>query len=101
MEFTRLAVLYVHLIACCVAIGLVLTHDLAVVRQLLRGQGAAHADPKELASLQTTVSRALAVLWVTGVAIIALDVSVKGWRAAAPDRAADDAEGGLAAEVEF
>jgi hypothetical protein len=29
--------------------------------------------------LQSTVSRALAVLWVTGVAIIALDVSVKGW----------------------
>jgi hypothetical protein len=79
MEFTRLAVLYVHLIACCVAIGLVLTHDLAVVKELLRGRAAAHTDPKELATLQTTVSRALAVLWVTGVAIIALDVSAKGW----------------------
>ena len=79
MEFTRLAVLYVHLIACCVAIGLVLTHDIAMVRELLDGKGPAHADPKALNTLQSTVSRALAVLWVTGAAIVALDVSVKGW----------------------
>jgi len=78
MEFTRLAVLYVHLVACCVAIGLVLTHDIAMVRELLDGKGPAHPDPKALQTLQSTVSRALAVLWVTGVAIVALDVSVKG-----------------------
>ena len=35
-EFTRMAVLYAHLIACCVAIGLVLTSDIAMVKQLMR-----------------------------------------------------------------
>ena len=79
MELTRLAIVYLHLIACCVAIGLVLTSDIAMVKQLLQGDGRDHADPGHLDSLQKTVSRALAVLWVTGVAIVALDASVKGW----------------------
>jgi hypothetical protein len=79
MEFTRLAVLYVHLIACCVAIGLVLTHDIAMVKALLQGKGPAQEDPHVLETLQSTVAVALAALWVTGVAIVALDASVKGW----------------------
>jgi hypothetical protein len=79
MEFARLAVVYVHLIACCVAIGLVLTHDIAVVKELLLGKSQSHADPQALVTLQATVSGALAVLWVTGTAIVALDTSVKGW----------------------
>jgi uncharacterized membrane protein len=79
MEFTRLAVLYVHLIACCVAIGLVLTHDIALVKALLQGKSPAHEDAGALETLQSTVSLALALLWVTGVAIVALDASVKGW----------------------
>lgn len=78
MELTRLAIVYLHLIACCVAIGLVLTSDIAMVRQLLQGDSAGLSDHKHMDSLQKTVSRALAVLWVTGVAIIAMDVSVKG-----------------------
>jgi hypothetical protein len=36
MEFLRLGVIYVHLVACCVAIGLVLTSDVAMVRDLLK-----------------------------------------------------------------
>jgi len=79
MEFIRLAVLYVHLIACCVAIGLVLTHDIAMVKALLQGKGPAPEDPHALETLQSTVALALAALWVTGVAIVALDASVKGW----------------------
>jgi hypothetical protein len=79
MEFIQLAVLYVHLIACCVAIGLVLTHDIAMVKELLQGKGPAKEDPHVLETLQSTVSLALAALWVTGVAIVALDASVKGW----------------------
>ena len=78
MELTRLAIVYLHLIACCVAIGLVLTSDIAMVRQLLQGDSAGLSDHKHMDSLQKTVSRALAVLWVTGVAIVALDVSIKG-----------------------
>ena len=79
MELTRLAIVYIHLIACCVAIGLVLTSDLAMVRQLLQAGGAAPLDASHLEGLQKTVSRALVVLWVTGVAIIAMDASAKGW----------------------
>jgi hypothetical protein len=79
MELTRLAILYSHLIACCVAIGLVLTSDIAMVRQLLKGDSAGLSDHKHIESLQKIVSLALAVLWVTGVTIMAIDVSAKGW----------------------
>lgn len=79
LELTRLAIVYIHLIACCVAIGLVLTSDIAMVKQLLQGDSAAPADPNHLDSLQKTVSYALAVLWVTGVTFIVWDVAAKGW----------------------
>ena len=79
MELTRLAIVYIHLIACCVAIGLILTSDIAMVKQLLQGDSAGLSDHKHMDSLQKTVSRALVMLWVTGVAIIAMDVSAKDW----------------------
>jgi hypothetical protein len=79
IEFTRMGVVYFHLIACCVAIGLVFTSDIAMVKQLLRADAAEKLDPIHLSNLQKTVSRALFVLWITGVGIIALDVSLKGW----------------------
>ncbi len=78
-ELVRLAVLYMHLIACCVAVGLVLTSDLAMARQLLRGDDSAHCGSAHLESLQRTISLALLMLWLTGAAIILLDMSVKGW----------------------
>ncbi|AOE86469.1 hypothetical protein [Pseudomonas sp. TCU-HL1] len=79
LELVRLAVVYMHLIACCVAVGLVLTSDLAMARQLLRGDDSAHCRPSHLESLQRTISLALLMLWVTGAVIILLDMSVKGW----------------------
>jgi hypothetical protein len=78
IEFTRMAVVYLHLIACCVAIGLVLTSDIAMVKQLFRADPAEKLDSKHMTELQTIVSRALIALWVTGAGIIALDVSLKG-----------------------
>jgi hypothetical protein len=78
-EFTRLGVVYIHLIACCVAIGLVFTSDIAMVKQLLRADSAEKLDPAHLSYLQTTVCRALIALWVSGIGIIALDISLKGW----------------------
>ena len=77
-EFTRMAVVYLHLIACCVAIGLVLTSDIAMVKQLFRANPSEKLDSKHLSDLQKTVSRALLALWVTGASLIALDVSLKG-----------------------
>ena len=79
IEFSRMAIVYLHLIACCVAIGLVLTSDIAMVKQLLNGNLNERLDRDHLVSLQTTVSRALLALWVTGVMLVTLDASIKGW----------------------
>jgi hypothetical protein len=78
IEFTRMAVVYLHLIACCVAIGLVLTSDIAMVKQLFRADPTEKLDAKHLSELQKTVSFALLALWATGAGIIWLDVSLKG-----------------------
>jgi hypothetical protein len=79
MELSRLTVVYFHLIACCVAIGLVLTSDLKMIRQLLTGDvSRPHLGDAGFKSLHTTVTAALIALWITGIAIIWLDVSIKG-----------------------
>lgn len=79
LEFARLGLVYVHLIACCVAIGLVLKSDVELVRSLFTGERAAHgAHLAEMNQLQAIVSLALAFLWATGAWIIALDVATKG-----------------------
>jgi hypothetical protein len=78
-EFTRMAVLYAHLIACCVAIGLVLTSDIAMVKQLMQANPSQRLDPEHLSQLQKTVSRALIALWITGAALVSLDAYLKGW----------------------
>jgi hypothetical protein len=77
-EFTRMAFVYLHLIACCVAIGLVLTSDIAMVKQLLKADPTEKLDNKHLIDLQRTVAGALIALWLTGAGIVALDASVKG-----------------------
>jgi hypothetical protein len=79
IEFTRMGIVYAHLIACCVAIGLVLVSDIDMVKQLIEGDPNKRLDSKHLEGLQKTVSRALVVLWITGAALITLDASVKGW----------------------
>jgi hypothetical protein len=78
MEITRLGIVYFHLIACCVALGLVLTSDIAMVNKLFKGESDGAQDRQHLASLQRTVSLALAALWATGAVIVAIDVADKG-----------------------
>lgn len=78
MEFLRLGVVYAHLIACCVAIGLVLTSDFAMVKQLLEGSDSAHCKKEHLDTLKRTITLALQVLWVSGALIVMLDSYVKG-----------------------
>ena len=78
-EFTRLGLVYFHLIACCVALGLVLSSDVAMVRDLLKGEGPHEREHlRQMDSLQNIVVWALAGLWITGIAICALDSSIKG-----------------------
>jgi hypothetical protein len=54
-----------------------LTSDLAMVKRLMNGD--AREDPDHLDYLQKVVSGSLAALWLTGIAIISLDASEKGW----------------------
>lgn len=76
MEFTRLGVVYIHLIACCVAIGLVISSDLKMVRELLAGNFE-RQDPVHLDAMQSTITKSLVVLWLTGATLIWIDVSAK------------------------
>jgi len=78
MEFLRLGVVYVHLLACCVAIGLVLTSDIAMVRDMLKRKTLSGHDHAHMESLQRSVVWALIGLWVTGTAIIGIDYLDKG-----------------------
>jgi hypothetical protein len=78
MEFLRLGVIYVHLVACCVAIGLVLTSDVAMVRDLLKRKTFTEYDNAHMESLQKSVIVALIALWVTGIAVIGIDYLDKG-----------------------
>lgn len=79
LEFSRLGIVYVHLIACCVAIGLVMKSDVAMVRDMLKGNRSADpAHMEQMKSLKRVVGIALAVLWATGTAIVTLDAVTKG-----------------------
>lgn len=78
VEYVRLGVVYFHLIACCVAIGLVLTSDVAMVKQLLKGDASGHHDDAHMESLQKTVVLALWALWITGIGIVGIDYAGKG-----------------------
>lgn len=78
MELLRLGVVYVHLVACCVAIGLVLTSDLAMVRDLWKRKPFTEHDHAHMESLQRSVVIALICLWVTGTAIVGIDYLGKG-----------------------
>jgi hypothetical protein len=78
LEFLRLGVIYVHLVACCVAIGLVLTSDVAMVRDLLKRKVSTEHDNAHMESLQKSVIVALIALWVTGIAVVGIDYLDKG-----------------------
>ena len=75
MEFVRMGVVYIHLIACCVAISRVLSSDISMVRRLFDTDPGTIHDQSHLPELQRSVTLALAALWITGIAIISLD----GW----------------------
>ncbi|GHE20298.1 hypothetical protein [Halomonas urumqiensis] len=78
MEFARLGILYAHLLACCIAIAMILKSDVKLVRSLFSQQARDSLSPQHLESLQRGVSRTLTVLWISGAAIIGLDVFVQG-----------------------
>lgn len=78
MELLRLGVVYVHLVACCVAIGLVLTSDIAMVRDLLKKKCFTGHDNAHMENLQKSVIVALVALWISGIAVVGIDYLDKG-----------------------
>ncbi|KQT10941.1 hypothetical protein [Ramlibacter sp. Leaf400] len=74
-DLMRMGIVYLHLIACCVALGTVFMSDLQLVKGLMRSEGGA-VEPNHLAGLHHTLARALLALWVTGFLLVAVDV----WR---------------------
>jgi hypothetical protein len=79
LEFSRLGLVYVHLIACCVALGLVLKSDAVMLRDMISGDRASElAHMKQMNNLQSVVSLALVTLWITGTALVTMDALVKG-----------------------
>lgn len=78
MELIRLVIVYVHLIACCAAIGLVLISDYAMIKKLAKGDYSASDEIAHLHQVMRVVVASLAVLWISGFAIVYLDVSAKG-----------------------
>jgi hypothetical protein len=82
LEFARMGIVYVHLIACCVAVGLVLQSDFKLLKGLWRKDGAAaRSHMQHLKQLQPIVACALVALWLTGAAVVTLDALTKdGWQ---------------------
>ncbi|WP_427913458.1 hypothetical protein ACPWT1_00310 [Ramlibacter sp. MMS24-I3-19] len=77
LELIRMGIVYVHLLACCIAIGTVFMSDLQLVRELVAG-GRGTLDPSELRGLHRTLVWTLSVLWVTGLALVGFDAVTKG-----------------------
>lgn len=78
MEWLRLALVYIHLIACCVALGLICKSDWTMLRQLLRGDYDYRYRAAAMDDMQATVGAALSILWLSGSLVIMLDASIHG-----------------------
>lgn len=76
LDLLRMGIVYLHLLACCIAIGTVFMSDLQMVHKLIRGVDDAQA-PEHLWTLHRTLSYALAALWITGAGLVGFDVWMK------------------------
>ena len=64
LDLTRLAVVYIHLIACCISLGAILASDIGMMARIFQGRD---GEPDaHMQYLKWTVSAALCVLWGTG-----------------------------------
>jgi hypothetical protein len=77
VELTRLAIVYAHLISCCLALGSVLTADACSARALFLGS--APYESHKMRSLGATVVWSLAFLWASGLALVAIDAHAQGF----------------------
>ncbi|MFC3116065.1 hypothetical protein [Cellvibrio fontiphilus] len=63
-------IVYVHLIAACVAVGIMLIQDLALAKT--RGQSLSKLAVEELQRAAKTISMALVALWVSGLLLVVI-----------------------------
>lgn len=77
LELMRMGIVYIHLLACCIAIGTVFMSDLQLVRELVMG-GRGETDATHLRGLHRTLVWALSALWLTGLGLVGFDVWTKG-----------------------
>jgi hypothetical protein len=61
-------IVYVHLISACIAVGILLIQDLALAKT--RGKALFPNEIEELKRAATTISRALVVLWISGLTLV-------------------------------
>ncbi|ACE84938.1 DUF2214 family protein [Cellvibrio japonicus] len=61
-------IVYVHLLAACVAVGILLMQDLALAKT--RGKPLSHQGIKELTRAAEIISLSLIVLWISGLALV-------------------------------
>jgi hypothetical protein len=83
MVSMNLATVFVHLIACCVAVGMLMTHDLALVKRLINPDKDRRNYVDHLLTLKRTISIALVVLWLSGIVLVCMDAAVRGWESLA------------------
>lgn len=77
MEIVKSLIVFAHLIACCVAVGLVCYLDISLFHARRREFNKKLLQDMKI--LPNFVRDALIALWVTGFAIIALGIQMKGW----------------------
>jgi hypothetical protein len=76
-DLLRILLVYMHLIACCVAIGAILISDLGILVRLYQGRIDKRAA--NLQYLKKTVAAMLLMLWTTGLLLIVHDAATSGW----------------------
>jgi hypothetical protein len=69
LALARQGLLFVHLVAFAIALSAVLREDLAIIK-------AREIDLHRLAGTARAVTRALVILWATGLALVALDTGL-------------------------
>lgn len=80
LDLIRLGIVYIHLLACCIALGSILLSDIEQAWMLWRDGHPTMHEEHILDKLHSTISYALLVLWLTGVSILWLDYQTIGFR---------------------
>lgn len=79
IDLFRLGVVYLHLLACCVALGTILLSDIEQARMLWNDDHPTPHLEHHLNTLHSTITYSLLALWITGIAICIIDFQSASW----------------------